>query len=106
MSCALLRCHLTSTLEESQQFRVDLVLSVEHMPCGAPGITLSVAPFTSLAESRAGPLDVKPLRRQNAKPDKNQEQQAPIPTRLINTCTSVYVDVVVPSIMTSRLFRE
>src|SRR5216684_918987 len=26
---------------------------VEHMPCGAPGMTFSVAPFTSLEESSA-----------------------------------------------------
>ena len=27
--------------------------SVEHIPCGAPGMTVKIAPFTSLAESSA-----------------------------------------------------
>jgi hypothetical protein len=82
----------------------------------------------SKRSSCAGLLNVKPLRRQNGQPDKNQQNHScahqsrrtvfpftspysttnpvPIPTRLISTCMSVYVDVVTPRIMTPHLFAN
>jgi len=38
---------------EGQQFLLINSLRVEHIPWGAPGITFSVAPLTSFAESSA-----------------------------------------------------
>ena len=44
---------LTAPLRKASSSALIWLLSVEHMPCGAPGMTFSVAFLMSLAERRA-----------------------------------------------------